>query len=461
MPTLKDFIREAIRRGGPEVGRVAPVTGLSTTAVTAAALADGSPSQAYSNWYATRRETATATDRKRIISSFAGSTGACTIQGANYGDTTVTDEYVELTDLNPYFLEQGVQQTLARLKRFDAIEFPTYKGVRYDLSDLTWVTDLGDLTGYKVTYRTSPQLTRNRYFEKWNVVDPDTASATALPDSWTIAGASGTCIRSTTGAVRGKYTAGVLRSGTNVTLSQSAGSDTVGSRRSLLESPDGESLAGEQVGFTAKVTTSTASQCRVAIYDGSTTTYSSYHTGSGGMETLTVTATLGASATQCTFRIYVEADGTAYVDEAYGYYGQLSDALERDDFSETQVNPRYGSTLPPVLYLPEHGFGGQFLVYTKRPYPKYNEVTLMTGSDAVVVDAPLVVVAVGALARAYEMAASSPKPGDTRQPRYAQLAAEWNKRYEGLARKHLYQEQDEGKRSMIKRSYSIPARRYR
>ena len=91
MPTLKEYIREAIRRGGAEVGRVVPVTGLSTTTVTAAALADGSPSQAYANWFATRRETATATDRKRIISAFAGSTGACTIQGANYGDTTATD----------------------------------------------------------------------------------------------------------------------------------------------------------------------------------------------------------------------------------------------------------------------------------------------------------------------------------------------------------------------------------
>ena len=461
MPTLKDFIREAIRRGGPEVGRVVPVTGLSTTAVTAAALADGSPSTAYSNWYATRRETVTATDRKRIISAFAGSTGACTIQGANYGDTTTTDEYLELTDLNPYFLEQGVQQTLGRLKRFDSVEFPTYKGVRYDLSDLTWVVDLGDLAGYKVTYRDSPQLTRNRYFEKWNVLDPDTTSTIAIPDSWTLAGASGTCARSTTGAVRGKYAAAVTRSGTNVTLAQSAGSDTKGSRRSLLEAPDGESLAGYGVGFTAKITTSTGSQARIAIYDGTATTYSSYHTGGGGVETLTVSATLAAAATQCTFLIYVEADGTAYVDEAYGYFGQTSDALERDDFTETQVNPRYGSTLPPVLFLPEHGYGGQFIVYTKRPYTKYSEVTLMTGSDTVTIDAPLTIVATGALARAYEMAAASPKPGDTRQPRYAQLAADWNKRYEGLAKKHLYQEQDEGKRSMIKKSYSIPARRYR
>ena len=461
MPTLKEYIREAIRRGGAEVGRVVPVTGLSTTTVTAAALADGSPSQAYANWFATRRETATATDRKRIISAFAGSTGVCTIQGANYGDTTTTDEYLELTDLNPYFLEQGVQQTLAQLKRFDAIEFPTYGGVRYDLSDLTWVVDLGDLAGYKVTYRNSPQLTRNRYFEKWNVLDPDTASTTAVPDSWTLAGASGTCARSTTGAVRGKYAAAITRAGTNVTLSQSAGTDTVGSRRSILEAPDGESLAGEGVGFTAKVTTSVASQVRIAIYDGSTTTYSSYHTGGGGMETLTVSATLGATATECTFRIIVEQNGTAYADEAYGYFGQTSDALERDDFSETQVNPRYGSTLPPVLFLPERGYGGQYMVYTKRPYTKFNEVTLMTASDAVSTDAPLTIVAVGALARAYEMAAASAKPGDTRQPRYAQLAADWTKKYEGLARKHLYQEQDEGKRSMIKRSYSIPARRYR
>lgn len=459
MPTLKEYIREALRLAGPEVGRTVPVTGLTTTTVTAASLADGSPSSRWEGFYLTRRETTTATDRKRIASTFNGSTGAFTIQGANYGDTTTTDEYLEVTDLDPFHLEMGVQVTLGRLKRLDSIEFPTYKGVVYTLEDLTWVTDLGDLAGYKVTWRNSPQLTRNRYFDKWNVLDPDTASATAVPDSWTLAGASGTCARTTTNASRGKYAAAITRSGTNVTLKQSAGTNTVGSRKSLLEGTDGESLAGELVGFRVGVVASVGSQVRAAIYDGVTRTYSSYHTGGGGKEYLDVSATLGATADQCTFEIYVEEDGTAYVDEAYGFHDSISDALERDDFEEVPVKPRYGSTLPPRLFLGDKGFGGQFIVYTRRPYTKFNDVTLMTASDAVSTDAPLKVVAAGALARAFEMAANG-VDGNPRKPQYEKLAADWNRRYEELARKHLFEEEDGQPQPLVTRNYRIGAKRF-
>lgn len=448
MTTLAAFIREALRRGGTEAGYVAAVSALATTSVTAVQLADGSPSSKFEGKFLTRRDSVTAADHARVCQSWAGTTGAFTISGANYGDTTITSEFVEVTDLDPYLLEWACQITLGRLKHFDAVEFPSYDGVRYWLHDLTWVTSLADLTGYRVTYRPTPQLTRNRYMEKWHIVNPGTAASTALPDHWSISGASGTCVRTTTGAVQGKYAAGVLRSGTDVLFYQSVPEYVL---------PD---LLGTTVGFTAKITASSASQVRVQVYDGVGTTSSSYHTGGGEPETLTASHSVSSSATELTFRVQVAVNGTVYVDEAYGYCGSTSDALEKDNFGEEIISPRWSTNGGLNLILPQKGIGGQFLVYTKRPYPQFSETSLMShaanGDD---IDAPLVAVATGILARAYEQAAAS-VDSNPRKPFYAAEAAKWGMRFDQEARRNLYNEQStQGKRA-IKRAFRAAPLRF-
>ena len=69
--------------------------------------------------------------------------------------------------------------------------------------------------------------------------------------------------------------------------------------------------------FRKWVLASTASQVRLAIYDGTDTTYSDYHTGGGGWELLDVTATIASNPSAVGFRVYyAKTTTTAYVDEA-------------------------------------------------------------------------------------------------------------------------------------------------
>jgi len=61
---------------------------------------------------------------------------------------------------------------------------------------------------------------------------------------------------------------------------------------------------GKSATFTCQVNTNVASNVRLAIYDGVNTTYSSYHTGGGTYENLTVTAVPVSSATTIRLLIY-------------------------------------------------------------------------------------------------------------------------------------------------------------
>ena len=63
--------------------------------------------------------------------------------------------------------------------------------------------------------------------------------------------------------------------------------------------------------------TSTASAARIGlVYDG-TTTYSSYHTGGGGWETLQVTASIPDPVDTTTLRLYRDATSTVYYDNIW------------------------------------------------------------------------------------------------------------------------------------------------
>src|SRR5262245_26838199 len=73
-------------------------------------------------------------------------------------------------------------------------------------------------------------------------------------------------------------------------------------------------LRGRTVTLTARVRASLASAARLALNDGAAVTYSSYHTGGGVYETLTVTATVGASATTLLCQLQLGATGTYYTD---------------------------------------------------------------------------------------------------------------------------------------------------
>lgn len=76
-------------------------------------------------------------------------------------------------------------------------------------------------------------------------------------------------------------------------------------------------LRGRLVTFTARVRTTVAGACRLAIQDSVTgQTFGAFHTGGGVYQTLSVTATVAAAATSAYVQVVFSASGTFYVDSA-------------------------------------------------------------------------------------------------------------------------------------------------
>lgn len=91
--------------------------------------------------------------------------------------------------------------------------------------------------------------------------------------------------------------------------------------QSLDQWDDLKHLAGQAVTFTVQGWCDTASCLRIGVYDGTTTTYSSYHDGDSAWtehnDPLEVTATIQDNPTDVSFRIYHDvAAGVSYVDDA-------------------------------------------------------------------------------------------------------------------------------------------------
>jgi hypothetical protein len=131
----------------------------------------------------------------------------------------------------------------------------------------------------------------------------DWSSSSALTN-WTASGATLTRTADTT--FGGAYSCAL-----------STGTGYVG--QSVTNNADLIQLANTRPTFYARVKATTASQVRLAIYDGTTTTYSDYHTGAGGWELLSVTPTanIDTDPTDVAFRVYyASAATTAYVNDA-------------------------------------------------------------------------------------------------------------------------------------------------
>jgi len=82
-------------------------------------------------------------------------------------------------------------------------------------------------------------------------------------------------------------------------------------------------LRGRTITVSIRVNTSVANAVRVSVYNGSTNTYSNYHTGSGTYETLTATAVVGTGATLVTVANWFNASCTAYLDNAMLVVGSV------------------------------------------------------------------------------------------------------------------------------------------
>jgi hypothetical protein len=124
------------------------------------------------------------------------------------------------------------------------------------------------------------------------------------PTGWTLAGAGATWSRSNTQAKYGTYSGKLIRGGTDCYSYQQFVNDS--------------RFNGTNFTYGCWVYATAANRARIAINDGTTTTYSSYHTGSSSWEWLSVTASVAANLHIVQVRNYVDTgDTTAYFDWAY------------------------------------------------------------------------------------------------------------------------------------------------
>lgn len=136
----------------------------------------------------------------------------------------------------------------------------------------TWVTQTpGDQ--YVYMYPVDGNLVPNNFYMRdWS------AGASAAPDAWTLVGAGASVSRQASLADGiGQYSARITRNGADCWLQQS------------LPTTQAEAMRGFAATAQARLTCSVANRARIGIYDGSTTTWSSYHSGGGTPEELEVT----------------------------------------------------------------------------------------------------------------------------------------------------------------------------
>lgn len=436
--TVQEVRREMLRRGPAELGRIVPITSLTTTTITVSQLATGTVStEKFQNKWLTRGEASTAADRVRVCAAngatpaFTSSTGVFSHAGANYSDTTATDEELEILEHEPYLYDEAINVSLGKTRRLYEVEVPARAASRHWLANwlanFSWLRQPGDVRKVELVH--SPQLTVNRYLQ-----NRSTYSAGVLqPDGWSLIGNNATMAYSATQIWGGGQSLAITRAGTNATLFQTI-------PHALNTGVGEDSLRGQTVGMFARVWSSVASQVRLQVTDGVDTTNSSYHTGGSGWEELSLSHEVDSAATKVTFALLVESDNTvAYVGEAVGFWGTIHDGLRRGNSHTTPYwDARFdqsGSSLS--IDLPNRGYGGHWRIIALRPYPQLDWTRLAAGSDeTTTIDAPLDILVAGGLAHLY-LKLSGMTGVDT--TRFKELATIWMFKWEQLARSHIYE----------------------
>lgn len=429
--SLKAYIVEMLSRAEDldGFGRMEAVTALAAQSVTAASLGFGSLSATkYQNKYLWRPDAALVggveVDLARMCSVFTPTTGAMAHLGVAYADTTITSEQVGILEYEPARFKAAVNLALQRLRRRDVEIIPTVGVDKYWLGQFSWINEPGDVE--LVRYRPNPVLSRNRYFQKWNIASPDTAASTAVPDWFTLSGASATSARVTTNTYRGgQYGVQVVAgAGAVAVMTQSVG---------LLDSGIGANDLRSKIVTVVLVGRATAaSKLRAWVSNdgGTTKQYSSYHTGGSGQEELTNQITVSATASDVAFGWEQAVSATCQVSQCFLTLNAISDGVRNDTYEAGEIEKAWDQSAGPgalVLQVPyAYGLGGQIEVHSKRAYP-----TPSLSTDTA--DAPLAQVAVGALYLLYRGLAAQHGVDTTK---FAAERDRWLRAYAPLAGKH-------------------------
>ena len=447
MPTLKAIVRQAIEDGGHGVGRSEAVTALANGSATAATLGLGGLSEQMfrDNWLM-RLDTASAADRLRRCTGFTPASGLCAHGGTNYADQTVGTEQLDIfvPEIEPSLFLSSVQWALSQLHHLEKTIIPTSNAGRYWLGDLSWLTRRALVRA--VRRRESPILNPNHDFEHWNTISTGGAF---VADNWTIAGASGTSTRATTGNEVGHYTTQIERAGTDVTFTHTIG---------LLR--DGaNSLAGKQVGGGIAGTADAASQVRLRMTDGVNTENSDYLDNGTYSQAEIAAFTIDDDATTLTVQVRVEtSDGTPTIDRAFACIGEPSDSVWKDIYEENSENVIWPEATAPLSFITQPlGYGRQYIIHSLRPYPQFDTTRLLAGTaDGDSTDAPAPTIAAGALFHVFDTQSRNRKFTLEKRTDLAEAANEWGTKWKLASEAHIHEDDRSGGGLAIPRQ-SFPA----
>lgn len=423
--TLADIIARAITLSNDYViGRVVPLTSVSNgppKTVTASSLAFGGNTEmkfAQKWFWRPDASASTITDRApRYSDSWAPATGAITHSGTDYTDTTAPSERLFILETGePYMFRELANEALGRIRRVDVTEIPARQGeTRYYVGDLSWIEKPADVLG--VAVNSSPVLSRNRKFEKWDTVATD---GTLRPTHWTLSGTGATVAKSTTEYWRGSHVIGVTVASADGVLTQ-----TVPVYRNGVDDYD---LRGKSVTFVAWVQGSDSP--KITIESGASSATDTVAASS--WEELTAAITVPTTAAKIDIQLTTVASGDpGYFGEAYLVEtAKLSDAVRKDNYEpypllksewEWEQNGTLALRVAPQT--------GQILLSTAKPYPKFDADRLITGAaDSDETDAPEIIVATGLLYLYFE----------AREGVNSERTQRYKRSFEELCARHIY-----------------------
>ena len=354
----------AISRIAPPLGGYAGsiTSGTATTAVLAG-LVGVLGDDELNDWLLVMPDAATAADQTRIITDWTGATGTATF--GTRADTTYTSETYVLIPKNTYTLQEIrdiISKVMRETKRTYRYVLPSWDYERYyPLSGMSWLRNAKDVDG--VQWRQSPCLLDNEDFSRRH------NGVTSAPDSWTLTGSGATVAYQSTFSSHGPYEVALTRVTNDATLYQDVPYQLA------------KQLIDDLVTVSLKVrcTASAASRVRVGINNGTDTDWSSYHSGDGEPEDLTVSRTITAAASRIRFTLSVDTgDTTGSFDLAIAVSGSsVDDGLWRSGSDGCRLQDvgfqihNVGSGVPMLSPHRQYGRGGQFVVVSRRPFADF------------------------------------------------------------------------------------------
>lgn len=350
--------RMAIRLGG-HAGAIS--SGQATAAVLGGLIDTTGDDSKFVGWHLFMTDAATEADKERIVLAWNDSAGTATFKAR--ADTTYTSEnFILSPDYSLAEHRNAINLACRQSKRTYRYVLPLVPGFHdYSLSALTWLEGADDVDAVFASH--SPNMLHNEDFEFWQ-----NGSALA-PDGWTLAGSGATVARSSTG-IRSPYSATVTRASADATLYQDIPSVLV---QHLLRS---SSAPLPNVSFGAWVTSSTASIARVGVYNGSTTTWSSYQTGNGVPQFLQ--STYQTTATDTALRLVCSVDTSAGAASFHAAVlcsnetlpDQLKDRGSKayQEYEPWAITRNVGGS-PSVELMSDFGYG-QLIIHSRRPFPE-------------------------------------------------------------------------------------------